>query len=244
MNRGGSGKWARRSSPGACSVRTWPPSPNSGTILLPASGWLRRALSRSSLPQEPEGQMPLDERTILQWPWRSGCCQYCCQRGEQRLTGSDEHGKRPRRQPYMDGSGQCATEPGRLRCDVAARLTASAPQQTSKAPASWIAVGCSPRMTAASSIEAAGWRSSSSEDTAAGSLGSDEVISSQPMVWLVTDSSSSHQKDGQPISNCRPPNASPSSSEPSAAPAVASASGPATCGVPVEVRRRVSRNAA
>src|ERR1035437_10531437 len=81
-------------------------------------------------------------------------------------------------QSCRGGSWPCAGS-GRLRCDVAARLTASAPQQTSNAPASWIAVGCSPSTTAASSIEAAGWSSSSSEDTAAGTLGSDEGIRSE-----------------------------------------------------------------
>jgi hypothetical protein len=56
---------------------------------------------------------------------------------------------------------------------------------TSTAPASWSTVGRSLSTTAASKIEAAGWSSNSSDDSAAGSRGSDEVISSHPAVWLV-----------------------------------------------------------
>ena len=93
-------------------------------------------------------------------------------------------------------------------------------------------------------MAATGWSSSSSEDTAAGSPGSDDVMSSHPTVWLVIESSSSHRSDGHGTSSRRPPKARPSSRDPSAAPAVASASGPATCGAPAEVWRRMSRNAA
>ena len=116
--------------------------------------------------------------------------------------------------------------------------------QTTTAPAIWTRLGRSLSTIAARSIAAAGWSSSVSEEMAAGSRGSEEVISSQPIVWLLSESSSSHPNDGHGSCSCRPPNTRPSSSEPAAAPTVASASGPATCGVPAEVRRKMSRNAA
>jgi len=50
---------------------------------------------------------------------------------------------------------------------------------------------------AASTIAAAGCSSRVSEEIAAGRRGRDEVISSQPIVWLVMASSSSHPTDGQ-----------------------------------------------
>src|SRR5580693_4445696 len=129
------------------------------------------------------------------------------------------------------------------RCDVV-RLIASTPVQTTTAPAIWIRVGCSASTRYASSIAAAGCSSRISDAIAAGSLGSEEVISSQPSVWLSSASSSSHPNDGQPIRSCRPPKTRPSSSAPSAAPAVTSESGPATCGVLADDRRRISRNTA
>ncbi len=78
-------------------------------------------------------------------------------------------------------------------------LTQSTPALTTTAPATWTRLGRSPSTAAARSIAAAGWSSSVSEEMAAGSLGSDEVISSHPIVWLVSDSSSSHEKDGHGI---------------------------------------------
>ena len=109
--------------------------------------------------------------------------------------------------------------------------------QTKTAPASCSGLGRSLSTTAASRIEAAGWSSNSSDDSAAGSRGSDEVISSHPAVWLVRASSSSQPKVCQPMFSCQPPNTRPSAAAPAVAPRVTSASGPATCGVAAEVWR-------
>jgi hypothetical protein len=87
---------------------------------------------------------------------------------------------------------------------------------TSTAPASWSAVGRSLSTTAASRIEAAGWSSNSSDDSAAGSRGSDEVIRSHPAVWLVMANSSSQPNDGQLMPSCQPPNSRPSIAAPAA----------------------------
>jgi hypothetical protein len=78
---------------------------------------------------------------------------------------------------------------GRAGAVVVARLAMTTPAHTSTAPASCGKLGRSPSAAAASSRAAAGCKSSSSDDTAAGSLGSDEVISSQPAVWLAAASS-------------------------------------------------------
>ncbi len=124
-----------------------------------------------------------------------------------------------------------------------AQLAASTPPQTRTAPASWARLGRSASTAAARPRAATGWSSNSSEDTAAGSLGSDAVMNSHPTVWLVNESSSSHLSDGHGTSRRKPPNTRPSSSDPSAAVAVTSTSGPAICGVPAEVWRKMSRKA-
>ena len=80
-------------------------------------------------------------------------------------------------------------------------------------------------MTAARASEAAGCSSSISEDTAAGSRGSDEVISSQPAVWLSRASTASQPMAGQSGCRPRPPKTSPKASAATAAPRVASATG-------------------
>jgi hypothetical protein len=108
----------------------------------------------------------------------------------------------------------------------------------------WSQVGRSPRMTAARQSDAAGWSSSISDDKTAGSLGMDEAISSQPAVWLIKASSASQPMAGHSGCTARPPKITPKASEASADPAVASATGPATCAEPVEARRKMSRNPA
>src|SRR5579859_3053903 len=99
-------------------------------------------------------------------------------------------------------------------------------------------------MTAASASDAAGCRSSINDDTAAGSLGSEEVISSQPAVCLSNASKASQPMAGQAGSSPRPPNTSPNASVAIVALAVASATGPATWAEPPDDRRITSRQPA
>jgi len=105
-------------------------------------------------------------------------------------------------------------------------------------------VGCWPRISAASTSDTAGWSSSISEDTTAGSRGSDAVMSSQPAVWLSSASMASQPMAGQSGCRVRPPKTRPNASDAIAVPADASATGPAMCAVPADERRRISRNPA
>ena len=99
-------------------------------------------------------------------------------------------------------------------------------------------------MIAASASDAAGCNSSMSEPTEAGSLGSDDVSASQPITWLTSASVRSQPNAGHTGCSVSPPKTRPYASAATAAPAVASAIGPATCGDPVDDRRRVMMNAA
>src|SRR6185437_15259307 len=120
-----------------------------------------------------------------------------------------------------------------------ARLAARAPAQVSAAPRYWSKLGRSPSISAARPSEAAGCTSSISEPIAAGSLGSDEVISSQPATWLISASMASQKIAGQIGCSARPPPTRPITSEVTIAPVVASATGPATCAESAEDRRNI-----
>jgi len=106
-------------------------------------------------------------------------------------------------------------------------VTATSPPRIASTPSSCAALGSSPKISAARSIEPTGWIVSSTEVWAAGRRGSELAISSQPTTCELSASNTSQPCAGQLGARSASPTTSPAAIATTAATAVASKSGPA-----------------